>query len=174
MYIKEWRDGGAHESYRRWLEMEVERLRKIAPGSVSPNTCKTATCPLVRFKCKHAVLDLRCRARRGHEKQWEECSWREVPVARTVSGNYSHEKEYYMMQEHEQFGQEWIDKMMRENKADLVMRLRRFYVEATPSASTKKVSPKLPLASPCYWCTNCGSDECATCGPGEKWRHYSS
>jgi len=33
-------------------------------------------------------------------------------------------------------------------------------------------SDEMPLRSPCYWCTNCTSDECARCGPEATWRHY--
>lgn len=44
--------------------------------------------------------------------------------------------------------------------------------EFLPSASTNKRKGEIPLASPCYWCTNCGSDECASCGPDEQWWYY--
>jgi hypothetical protein len=44
--------------------------------------------------------------------------------------------------------------------------------ENSPASPVQQRQGEMPLASPCYWCTNCGSDECAKCGPDERWRHY--
>ena len=54
---------------------------------------------------------------------------------------------------------QWLEKLVEQNSD-------------SPASPVQQRQGEMPLASPCYWCTNCGSGECAKCGPNEQWRHY--